>query len=234
MSSICDTKVSAIILAGGSGTRMRSDITKQKMLLGGISVLKRSVTAFEHCADIDEILVIVREDELEFAREELKDMKKVVGVGIGGSTRVESAERGFSMISDDVGYVAIHDAARPLVTPEMISEVISEAKRRGAATLASPVIDTIKIINNEGKIESTPRRSSLIRATTPQVFEKKIYSNALSSVVDKSDITDDNMLVERSGVDVYAVVCDRENPKLTSPSDILYMQMLLDAEESDE
>lgn len=234
MSSNLKSKVAAIILAGGSGTRMRTDITKQKLKIGGMSVLKRSVYAFDKCDDIDEIIVIVREDEVGFATEELQGIEKPFRIGIGGGTRYESAEHGFALVSPDVRYVAIHDAARPLVSGDMINSVVNAARKTGAATLAAPVTDTIKIINNVGKIVSTPQRSTLVRATTPQVFEKSIYQRALESVADKSLITDDNMLVEAIGVDVFAVVCDRENPKLTSPSDIAYIEMLLSMEDNNE
>ncbi len=231
MSSIKVRRVSAIILAGGSGTRMMADITKQRMLVGGMSILKRSVIAFDECPDIDEIVVIVREDELDFAKEELSGIPKVVNIGIGGSTRAASAECGFKLISDDTELVAIHDAARPMITSEMISEVVVAARKTGAATAAAPVTDTIKIINNVGNVQETLDRSTLVRATTPQIFDRKIYQRALDTVNDKSDITDDNMLVERIGVSVYAVIQERENPKVTSRSDIAYLEMLLSMED---
>ena len=232
LSSVNNHKVSAIVLAGGSGSRMSASVTKQKMLIKGVSVLKRSVLAFEHCNDIDEIIVIVREDEVDFAKEELKDIKKLSRIGIGGVTRAESAECGFKLVSECSEYVAIHDAARPLVTPEMISEVVAAAKKKGAATAAAPVVDTIKLINNVGNIISTPARNMLIRATTPQIFRKDIYSLALGKIVDKSNITDDNMLVESIGVDVFAVVQKQDNPKVTSRSDLIFIEALLEMEET--
>ena len=107
----------AIILAGGSGKRMDSHVTKQRMSLLGISVLKRSVLAFEHCEDITDIIVVTRADEVEHFRCELEDIGKLRGICAGGESRSMSAKRGFELVSERAEYVAIHDAARPLIRP---------------------------------------------------------------------------------------------------------------------
>ena len=130
MSSVNVGHVTAVILAGGTGSRMCSGITKQRMKLLGISILRRSVLAFEKCDDITEIVVVARYDEAESVREELEDITKLCCVVTGGSTRAESARRGFSAVSRQSDYVAFHDAARPLVTPQMISEVVKAATKK--------------------------------------------------------------------------------------------------------
>lgn len=225
--------VCALILAAGIGSRMKSDTTKQKMQLGGMSVLKRCVLAFEACSDVSEIVVVTRECELCFAKEELRGIKKITNIVIGGKCRAESAICGLRVISKDAGYVAIHDAARPLILPENISSVINLAKEKGAATLASRVTDTVKIIDGEGKILSTPDRSFLVKATTPQVFKREIYEQAIESYVGElSQITDDNMLVEMAGNTVYTLISDDPNPKITVSEDIFVAEQIIRGEKN--
>ena len=226
-------KTCAIILAGGIGSRMKSDTTKQRIQLLGISVLRRCVLSFDACPDISQIVVVSRIEELEFAKSELKDIKKLKEVVTGGSSRAESAMLGFKAVDSDVDYIAIHDAARPLIKPDVISKVIAVAKEKGAATAAGSVTDTVKVIDNEGKIISTPMRSTLVRATTPQIFRREIYSKAIDSYSgDLSLITDDNMLVEMLGVPVYTVVSDIPNPKITTKEDICFAELLIKGEKN--
>ncbi len=220
----------AIILGGGSGRRMNTSITKQRMTLGGMSVLKRSVLAFEKCGDITDIIVVVRSDEVEFFNSELKDVTKLKAVCTGGDSRPESAGHGFMLVDKECKYVAIHDAARPLIRPEDISRVLNVAKEKGAAIAASPVYDTVKAVDGEGKVTATPKRQALVRATTPQIFEYGIYRQAINSDMDLSDITDDSMMVERLGKEVYAVVLENENPKITTKDDISVLELLLNGE----
>ena len=217
----------AIILAGGSGRRMQSELTKQRMTLSGMSVLKRSVLAFEGCDNIKDIIVVVRIDEIELFQQELSGLKKVRCVCPGGDTRAESARRGFMHVSADAEYVAIHDAARPLIKPSDITRVLNVAIEKGAAFAAAPVYDTVKVIDSTSKVVSTPKRNNLVRATTPQIFEKKIYERALAMADGLAEFTDDNMMVERMGKEVYAVVLDNENPKLTTKDDIKLFELLL-------
>ena len=108
--------VAAVILAAGSGSRMSSDVTKQRMSIVGESVLLRSVRAFEKAPSVSSITVICREDEIEWARAELKEIKKLSSVECGGKTRAESAKIGFNLSCGTADFVAIHDAARCLVT----------------------------------------------------------------------------------------------------------------------
>ena len=218
--------VTAIVLAGGSATRMKAETTKQRISILGMSVLKRSVLAFEKCEDITDIVAVVREDEVDFFTSELKDIKKLCAVCAGGCSCVESAKCGLAKICDLTEYVAIHDGARPLIRPEDISAVLEKAKEKGAAFAASPVYDTVKVVDNEGKVVSTPIRSTLVRATTPQIFDVEIYKRAISEIC-SDDVTDDNMLVERLGYGVYAVVLDNENPKITTKDDIKLVELLL-------
>ena len=220
-------RVCALVLAGGVGSRMGGEVTKQKINILGRSVLYYSVAAFDACPDIDDIVVVAREDEIEFALTEVKAMGKVRSVVSGGSCRAESARLGFLALPDDAEFVAIHDAARPLITLESISAVVKEAARLGAASAVSCVTDTVKVVDAEGIILSTLDRGVLRRAETPQVFSTKLYKEALDAAGSFIGITDDNMLLEHIGVGVGTVDVGRENIKITVSEDLKYAELLL-------
>lgn len=221
-------KVTAIILAGGNGSRMNADVTKQKMNIAGQSVLRCSVNAFAGCPDITDIVVVARAGEEAFAHAECNEVKKPFRVVTGGNSRVESARLGFYAIPTDADYVAIHDAARCLITPEMISLVVNEAKICGAATAATPVTDTVKRTDFDGVITDTVIRDNLWLAMTPQVFKSEIYRKAIETQCEVNEIaTDDNMLVESMGVSVRCVDVGRENIKITRSEDLFYAEYIL-------
>ena len=225
-------KVTAIILSAGSGSRMNASVTKQKLCICGKSVLYHSVKAFASCTDISSIVVVSRPDELDFAREELSSFE---GISIvpGGKTRIESARNGFiKALELDSDYVAIHDSARCLVTPDIISKVISDAKRYGAATASTKVTDSIKDVGNDGFILGTRDRNTLRIMQTPQIFDKKLYKRAIE-VTDINDttVTDDNAMVERLGVKIYSTETGKENIKLTFFEDLSYAEYVIERRE---
>ena len=217
--------ISAVILAAGSGTRMGADLTKQRMDILGKSVLLHSLIAFDRCEMVRDIVIVTRADEVEFSRETALGISKPVKIVVGGSTRSESARIGFSSLEQDTDFVAIHDAARCLITPDAICEVISRAIECGAATAAAPVTDTVKRVSEKGTILSTVPRNELWAASTPQVFKTDIYASALNS--GDIDATDDNMLVENIGVEIACVDVGRENIKITRADDIKYAEYIL-------
>lgn len=220
--------VYAIILAAGSGSRMQADITKQKMLIHGKSIISRSVAAFYNNSLIDGIAVVGRADELDYLRCELAEYSsKITAIVAGGDSRFDSARIGFSAVADDADYVAIHDGARPLVTQTIITSVIEAAFNHGAATDAAPVFDTVKRVDADGIILETVDRSTLVHARTPQVFARDIYALALERAGDGHGMTDDNSVVEAIDVSVYAVKSDEPNPKITTRCDIGYAEYLL-------
>ncbi len=221
----------AIILAAGSGSRMGlENTTKQMLNLDGMPVACRSIAIFEKCDKIKDIIVVAREDEISrysiFAKEYgFKKIKKVVA---GGKTRQESAMCGFKVISDKSDFVAIHDAARCLITEQNIYDVIQAAEKYGAASAASPVKDTIKLTNSQGFVMSTPERSTVWAAQTPQIFKADIYrAAAFWALKNKYEGTDDNSLAEEIGVRVKLVDCGYENIKITTPEDLHFAKMLL-------
>lgn len=224
-------KTSAIILAGGSGTRMMLDKAKQFIDIYGKTVIERSVKAFDMCDEISEIIVVVKDGEEDNTRQILAKagVVKPLKLVAGGKCRAESAKNGFKAVSQECDFVAIHDAARCLITSEMIAKVVNKAYATGAATAACGVTDTIKIVEESGKISATIPRDKVFKAQTPQVFKAHIYSEALkNSDACLSDITDDNMLVESIGLSVYAVDLGETNLKITTQNDLSIAKRILE------
>ncbi len=219
--------VTAIILAAGSGSRMDKLIPKQKMLILGESVLSRSVRAFSDCEKIKDILVVCRAEDLDLTREELASFTKVISVISGGKTRAESAKIGFNSISPCSEYVAIHDAARCLITPEKIASVVDSAICHGAATAGTFITDTVKHLE-DGMIDRTVPREHLFSAQTPQVFSREIYQAALNNTESIEAVTDDNMLVESLGIGVCPVDTGKSNIKLTRVEDIAFAEYIIE------
>ena len=222
-------RICAILLAAGSGSRMNIAKTKQTVDLKGKSVLLHSLTAFEKCGDITDIILVVRADERDFALSETSKISKLRRIVVGGSTRMESAKNGFSAIDFPVSYVAIHDVARCLISPEAISKISSDARACGAASASSVVVDTVKRVDERGFVIKTENREELRLAGTPQIFERELYAKALSQIdCHNSDITDDNMLMEKIGVPVFMTDIGRFNIKITHAEDLLFAEYLLE------
>ncbi len=223
-----DKRVYALILAAGVGSRMGADITKQKMLLNGRSIISRAVGTFFECECIEGIVVVGREEELDYLGSELSPYSdKIHAIVAGGKARFDSAKNGFLALPDGVTHVAIHDGARPLVTEAAIKEVVDCAVKYGAATDAGLIYDTVKRIDESGIILSTLDRRELVGARTPQVFDATVYARALENAGNGEGITDDNMMVEAIGVSVRAVVTIDPNPKITTMDDLKYADFLL-------
>lgn len=218
----------AVILAAGIGSRMGSDITKQKMLICGKPMIYHTVSTFFECDSIDGIVVVGRADELDFLAETLSDCaSKIHAIVVGGATRFESARAGFYAMPSDAEFVAVHDGARPLITADAIARVVERAAEYGAATEAASIYDTVKTVDEMGRITATVDRNSLVSARTPQVFRADIYAKALEIAGNGENITDDNMMVEAMGVKVYAVVTNTDNPKITTLNDLKYAEFLM-------
>lgn len=228
----------AILLAGGSGTRMGSDVTKQMLLLDGTPVVVHTLRAFESCPYIHEIVLVSKKEELSAMRAlcDVFAFKKIRAIVAGGSTRQLSALAGFEAIDGEkTKYVAIHDVARCLVTPDMIADVVATAYAEKAAIAASRVYDTVKRVGTGGYIAKTEDRDALWCAQTPQVFSADLYrAAAYTAMQAKFNATDDAMLCERIGQRVKLVDCGRENIKLTTPADIPAAEAILAARRAKE
>lgn len=225
-------KTAAVIVAAGQSLRM-GGIDKQVAVLAGVPALVRSMLAFEVASTIDEIVVVTRKDDRALVKTWAEQYKitKLKAVVTGGETRANSVQRGFARISPDMRFVAIHDGARCLITPENIEKVCRAAYRHNAATAAYPATDTVKIADRNGFIVSTPPRKTVWHATTPQVFHADLYRAALATV-DLPDATDDNQLVEKLPVPIKLVDCGRQNIKITYPDDLKIAEILLKEREA--
>ncbi len=218
--------LTAIILAAGSGSRMGADTTKQKMNICGKSILWHSVKAFSDCLHVNSIVIVSRSDEIDWARAELSEFSKIEAVVAGGNTRAESARLGFAAVSNKSGFVAVHDGARCLIRPRDIDAVINAAFIHGAATAADSVTDTLKY-SDDGFIKNTVSRSNLFSAQTPQVFKAELYGQALAASEADDGVTDDNMMMEKIGINVAVVITGKHNIKITTGDDLDYAEYIL-------
>ena len=219
--------VTAIILAAGVGSRLDASVAKQRITLLGKSIIARATESFMRCESIDSIVIVARAEDIDFVMQELHFAEeKLYAIIEGGDCRAESAKRGFLAIPPATTHIAIHDAARCLITPEDITAVVLEAKKHGAASAVSKVVDTVKMVS-DGKIKETISRENLYFAETPQAFSVEYYDKALSAVEDLHCITDDNMLLEKIGIPVVPVLLSSKNPKITYINDLDYAEFLL-------
>ena len=209
-------KISAVIVAGGSSSRMRGT-DKIFLNIGGKTVLERSVGAFEKNALVNEIVVVTNEGVLEQTRTFLARCGKLKDIVIGGDCRNASVQNGVAACSRDSDYYAIHDAARPFVTEELITCTLRAAMEYGAAAPGLPLTDTIKEVDGENRTLSTPDRSRLVAIATPQVFAADLYRAAARTDV---DVFDDCQLLENAGHKVKIVDGDPNNIKITTQDDI--------------
>jgi len=219
---------SAIVPAAGQSTRMGED--KVLLPLGDVPVLLRTLRVLEENPYITEIIVVTREDLIVPVSHLCKDaaLGKVRKVVTGGETRTASVLAGLREADPAAELIAIHDAARPLVTDEVVSEAILKAAQCGAAAPAVPVKDTIKRAV-DGIVEATPDRSELFAVQTPQVFEHGLILGALEkAAADGAELTDDCAAVERIGMKVSLTVGSYENIKLTTQSDLAVAQAILE------
>ena len=228
---------SAVILAAGSSSRMGGDSTKQFIELCGLPVVVRTLIEFEKSQFIDEIIVVAKADEVSkyngFA--DTYGITKPFKVIVGGATRQESARCGVDAIDSKSKYIAIHDAARCLVTQEMIAKACHGAYLHGGAILAIKAVDTVKIGDKNAFIEETPERKMTWQAQTPQVFNANAFRAATYIARDeKFEGTDDASLLEHIRIPVKLVEGSRENIKVTEPMDIYFAEAILKARADEE
>jgi 2-C-methyl-D-erythritol 4-phosphate cytidylyltransferase len=214
-------KVTAVIPAAGSGKRMNSK--KQFLELNGKPVLAITVSVFDECQSIDDIIVIVAKEDVELTKDLLKGLKKVKNVVAGGPERQDSVYNGIEAITpeseDDI--VVIHDAARPLITKELISKAVTEAKVSKAVVVGIPSKDTVKTVSPENIIMETLDRASIWLVQTPQVFHYSVIKQAYERAQRvKYKATDDSKLVERLGISVKMIMGSYENLKITTKEDL--------------
>ncbi|MCR5214774.1 MAG: 2-C-methyl-D-erythritol 4-phosphate cytidylyltransferase [Eubacterium sp.] len=224
--------VSAIVLAAGKGSRMKSDKAKQFLEINGKPLLYYSLKIFD-ASVVDEIVVVTRQGDIDYVRQEIVNkygLHKVRKIVAGGKERFNSVARGIKATDKRNKIIMIHDGARPCLTNRMILDSISGARRYKACTVAMPVKDTIKIVDENGFGVETPDRRTLYQIQTPQTFERALLEEAYDRLrlSGDTDVTDDTMIVERY-MDVQSKMIEGsyENIKVTTPEDMVIAEAYL-------
>lgn len=226
-------RIGAVILAGGQGRRMQSQVQKQYMLLGGRPLIAYALEVFEN-SPVDEIVLVSGAGEEDYVRREIIEpmgLKKVTAVVAGGKERFHSVYEGLKAL-EACDYVLIHDGARPLVTKEIIKSAIEGAAAEGACVVGMPVKDTIKVSDAKGYAVDTPDRRLLWQIQTPQAFSYPLVKGAYDTLMENEalqyGITDDAMVVETcTAARVKLVEGSYENLKITTPEDLVVAEALL-------
>lgn len=219
-----------IIVAGGKSERMGSDIDKAFLSLGTKPVVVYSLYAFEKCRDIDEVILVVRKDRIDSARQAVRmfGCNKVKKVVAGGILRQQSVINGMNELSEDVDIVVVHDGARPCVTADLISQTIASAKQHGSGIAAVKITDTVKSVDKGMIISETVDRTKLWLVQTPQAFKFSLMQKAFALIEKKKiKVTDEASAVELVSSGVRLVAASSSNIKITSPDDLTLAAALM-------
>lgn len=212
-----------VIVAAGTGSRMNMGINKQFIKLEGKEIIAYTIEKFYNNSNIEDIVVVVKEDESEFFKKEILDKYnfKNIKIAYGGKERQDSVYNGLKLLDKKCHVVLIHDGARPFVSDKIIDNCIEEAKNHKAVVVGVPVKDTIKVIDKDKYIVDTPNRSVLWAVQTPQTFDYNILIDSYKDAFKNGFYgTDDAMLVERIGYKVKMVEGSYNNIKITTQEDL--------------
>ncbi len=215
----------ALIVAGGSGSRMGTVIPKQFLELAGKPVLMHTIEKFRKFESSIRIIVVLPEDHIGLWHELTDKYSFPVSHDIvsGGATRFESVKNGLQLIKSR-GYVAIHDGVRPLVSRDTILRCFTEAERYGNAVPVSSPADSLRLITDQGNIPVNRHHLRLIQ--TPQVFDTELIIKAYQQEY-SPEFTDDATLLEKTGESIRLVEGNRENIKITNPVDLIVAEALM-------
>jgi 2-C-methyl-D-erythritol 4-phosphate cytidylyltransferase len=229
--------VSVIIPAAGLGTRMRdksASSRKQFLSLEGVPILVHTIRKFLKCPSVREIVIALRAEDIPGTRELIEQEKSSIPIRFveGGDSRQASVENALASLAPNVELVAVHDAVRPFVTPEIFENVVAEASRTGAAIVGIVPVDTVKQMHRKDKVKSTLPREHLVLAQTPQVFKLDLLKQAFAQArADKFTGTDEASLVERlETIDVSVIQGSDRNIKITKPADLDLAHLFLQKE----
>ena len=220
--------IPVIIVAGGSSTRM-GGVDKIRAEILGMSVIARTLLAFENSKFVSKIVVVTKEDNIEFVQEmcDRYSISKLLCITKGGKNRAKSVLNGLNCLPKNTKNVLIHDGARPLVSDEVIKRVVSANEKYKCVICSVPVCDTIKSVNNE-IIEKTIDRSKLISVQTPQRVDYSSYLPILTAENELKLYTDDASFMEQNGYEVLNVLGDYRNIKITTKLDLIIAKSLLE------
>lgn len=220
--------ISAIIVAAGSSRRMGFD--KLEADLCGESVLARSMMAFQECSDVSEIRIVTSLEKIPSVTESARrlNLTKFVEAIEGGAERHLSVSAGLQEVTGEFDLVAVHDGARPLVTPAAISRCASLAAGYGAASLAHRVADTLKRGNEKAEVSGSVSRENLWAMETPQIFHTSLLKEAYSAVIERGElVTDEVSAIEALGRTVRLVENPEPNHKITVPGDLVVAEAII-------
>lgn len=225
--------VSAIILAAGNSSRMALDAGRSKVLLKilGKPCLWYTLKTFSKCYFIDEIVVVCKLEHMLRVRSMSEELNVIVNLAKGGNSRQGSVIKGVEVTSSSSDYLIIHDAARCLVTSDLVEDVLSDAVRfGGCSVLGVPVKDTIKAVGKGFLVDKTLERGSLYGIQTPQVIKKVLYLNGLKKAIyEKKEFTDDSQIVENyTNSKVHITLGDYNNIKITTREDLVFAKNVLE------
>lgn len=222
----------AVIVAAGEGKRLGGPIPKSLLPIAGRPLVLRTLDRFFSAQSIEKVILVVGGKELAQSRALIEADPNLSHrrwiLQVGGASRQESVRRGLKKLEPDCEIVAIHDGARPFVSPALIDRCVDEARQTGAVVVGVPVRDTIKVVSAEHWVQSTPARPTLWAIQTPQVFRKEIILEAHDRGMQEAiEATDDAILVERIGRPVFVLEGERTNIKITVPEDVLLAESFI-------
>lgn len=212
-----------IIVAAGTGSRMKANINKQFIKLNDKEIITYTIEKFYNNKNINDIVIVVKEDEVEFFKKEILDKYNFnnIKIAYGGKERQDSVYNGIKVLDKNCKYVLVHDGARPFVNEDIINRSLEEVQKYKSVVVGVPVKDTIKVVNNNNYIVDTPNRSTLWSVQTPQTFDYSVIKRAYEDAFDNNFYgTDDAMLVERIGYTVKMIYGSYNNIKVTTTEDI--------------
>ena len=212
-----------VIVAAGSGSRMKRDINKQFIKLDGKEIIAYTIEKFYKSEDIGDIVIVIKENEEKYFIENIINKYGFdnIKLAYGGKERQDSVYNGIKKLNRNCEIVLIHDGARPFVNEDIIKNSIEEAKENNAVVVGVPVKDTIKVVDSDGNIVDTPNRSLLWSVQTPQSFKYEIITRAYEYAYSNDYYgTDDAMLVEHIGYNVKMIQGSYDNIKITTEEDL--------------
>jgi len=219
--------VGVVIPAGGSGRRM-GGLRKQYLELAGEPVLLRALRPFLEHPSVAAVVIALPADDAALPPEWLRDVDERVRLVAGGAERADSVRRALEQVPETIRRVLVHDAARPLVTRQVIDRTLAAVAEGQGAIAAVRIADTVKEVDAQGGIVATRDRSRLWRAQTPQAFPRDLLVAAYRAAAEEGmGATDDAALVERIGGRVVVVDGDVANLKVTTPADVAIAEALL-------
>lgn len=237
--STVKSRCTAIVLAAGSGSRMKSDVAKQFMMLGGKPLIWYALNAVEQSEIIDDCILVTGEGDIPYVKKEIVEkysFHKVTEIVAGGEERYASVANALRETTNTEGYIFIHDGARPFLTEEILKSSFETVKEFHACVAAVPSKDTVKIVDENIFAIQTPDRKSVWNVQTPQVFDSLLIREAYERLYERLPklreqgimVTDDASVVEMfTNVKVKMVESSYRNIKITTPEDLLVAEAFL-------